>query len=331
MKGIEVTVYCLAYNHEKYIRTALEGFINQKTNFKYEVIVHDDASTDGTADIIREYEKKYPDIIKPIYQKENQHSKGTKIINTFILPKAQGKYIASCEGDDYWTDPLKLQKQYDALESHPECSLSTHRVQCSNEDDTPNSRIIPEDSYNLHSSRIVDEKELLELYFLKGGYPFHTSSYFYRKKILFENVDLVRDVGTLRKCLINGSVYYLEETMSVRRLFTVGNFNSRLKKKGGQGRISLYKSDLKNNINFENYTKGKYHDYTAYSMLENILNIGVHDSKEAKNLLKMYNISFFESTKILSTFSKIKFGIKYIMLKACPALFRKFAKLRGMN
>ncbi|MGN0620899.1 MAG: glycosyltransferase family 2 protein [Porcipelethomonas sp.] len=331
MPEIEVTVYCLAYNHEKYIRTALEGFVNQKTNFGYEVIVHDDASTDGTADIIREFEKNYPNIIKPIYQKENQHSKGIKIIKTFILPKAQGKYIASCEGDDYWTDPLKLQKQYDALESHPECSLSTHRVKCSNEDDSPNARTIPEDIYKLHSSKIINETELLELYFLRGGYPFHTSSYFFRKKVLYEKVELVRDVGILRKCLINGSVYYFEETMSVRRLWTIGNFNSRLKKKGGQGRIALYKSNVNNDINLDKYTNGKYHNYIAYSVFENIINIGIHDSKEAIKLLKMYEISFFESTKILAPFSKLKFGIKYITLKACPLIYTKYAKLRGLN
>lgn len=121
--SIIVSIICLAYNHEQYIRQCLEGFVMQKTDFAYEVIIHDDASTDKTATIIKEYELKYPHIIKPIYQKENQYSKGVKIGKTFLYPKVQGKYIAECEGDDYWIDPLKLQKQVDFLEKNPNYSM----------------------------------------------------------------------------------------------------------------------------------------------------------------------------------------------------------------
>ena len=116
IKDIKVSIICLAYNHEKYIRSALQGFVDQITDFGYEVLINDDASTDKTADIIREYEKKYPDIIKPVYQKENQHSQGIRIISTYLLPKAQGEYLAYCEGDDFWTDPLKLEKEVSILE-----------------------------------------------------------------------------------------------------------------------------------------------------------------------------------------------------------------------
>lgn len=113
-----VVIRCTVYNHEPYLRDCLEGFVMQQTNFPFVAIVHDDASTDNSAAIIREYEEKYPDIIKPIYEKENQWRKGTltKVMNTAI--EATGaKYVAMCEGDDYWTDPLKLQKQVDILEA----------------------------------------------------------------------------------------------------------------------------------------------------------------------------------------------------------------------
>ena len=113
-----VSIDCITYNHEAYIRDALEGFLMQKTDFTFEVLIHDDASTDQTANIIRKYEKKYPDIIKPIYQKDNQYSKGIQISRQFQYPRARGKYIAICEGDDYWIDPYKLQKQVDFLEAH---------------------------------------------------------------------------------------------------------------------------------------------------------------------------------------------------------------------
>ena len=113
-----VSICCITYNHAPYIRQCLDGFVMQKTNFTFEVLVHDDASTDDTADIIREYEARYPGIIKPIYQTENQYSQGVNVNRTYNYPRAHGKYIALCEGDDYWTDPLKLQKQVDFLEAN---------------------------------------------------------------------------------------------------------------------------------------------------------------------------------------------------------------------
>ena len=118
-----VTIRCLVYNHEPYIRQCLEGFVMQKTNFRFEAIVHDDASTDGTAAIIKEYAEKYPDIIKPIFETENQYSKRDGSIKRIMNAHTHGKYIAYCEGDDYWTDPYKLQKQVDFLETHPEYGL----------------------------------------------------------------------------------------------------------------------------------------------------------------------------------------------------------------
>src|SRR5690554_1247666 len=121
-----VSVCCLSYNHRPYIKDCLEGFVKQQCNFQFEVLIHDDASTDGTSDIIREYQKKYPNIIKPIIQTENQYQKGVAVNWVYNFPRAQGKYIALCEGDDYWSDPLKLQKQVEVLENDPDCSLCFH-------------------------------------------------------------------------------------------------------------------------------------------------------------------------------------------------------------
>lgn len=118
-----VSICCITYNHKDYIREALEGFVNQNTLFDYEIIVHDDASTDGTAEIVREYASKYPDIITGIYQVENQYSKGVSPSLCYVWPKAKGKYIALCEGDDYWIDEYKLQRQVDFLEKHEDYGL----------------------------------------------------------------------------------------------------------------------------------------------------------------------------------------------------------------
>ena len=122
-----VSICCITYNQKEYIRDALEGFMNQKTDFAYEVLIHDDASTDGTAQIIQEYADRYPQMIKPILQRENQYSKGlSNVSGTYNFPRVRGRYIAMCEGDDYWTDETKLQRQADFLENHPDCSLVFH-------------------------------------------------------------------------------------------------------------------------------------------------------------------------------------------------------------
>lgn len=118
-----VTVIMYSYNHERYIADALEGVLAQKTSFPYEVIVHDDASTDGSASIIRQYEKTYPDTVKAIIQKDNQYSKpGVDIFLDYVLPNANGRYFAYCECDDYWIDENKLQREYDYLEANADCT-----------------------------------------------------------------------------------------------------------------------------------------------------------------------------------------------------------------
>lgn len=127
-RPLMVTIRCITYNHEPYIRQCLEGFVMQKTNFRFEAIVHDDVSTDGTADIIREYAEKYPDIIKPIYETENQYSKRDGSLRRIMDAHTHGKYVAICEGDDYWIDPLKLQKQVDFLENHSDYGMCYTKV-----------------------------------------------------------------------------------------------------------------------------------------------------------------------------------------------------------
>ena len=125
-----VSICCLTFNHEPFIRQCLDGFVMQETTFEVEILIHDDASTDKTADIIREYAAKY-DSIFPIFETENKYSNGYKgkMDIVFNYARARGKYIASCEGDDYWTDPHKLQKQVDFMEAHPEYSVCFHRCQ----------------------------------------------------------------------------------------------------------------------------------------------------------------------------------------------------------
>lgn len=215
-----VSIICTTYNHEAYIRQCLDGFINQITTFKIEVLIHDDASTDKTADIIREYEQKYPDIIKPIYQTENQYSKGIKIGFTYLYPKAQGKYIAECEGDDYWTDSKKLQTQVDFMEKHNNYTMCCHNAMIhycsSNEKD----RIFADIKTGEYG-----RKE----FFKKWITP--TSSFLYLKKILYTELFqkvmsaphiICQDFGLVITASYYGKIYIFENIMSVYRIHKNG-------------------------------------------------------------------------------------------------------------
>lgn len=171
MNNIKVTIICLTFNHANFIRQALDGFVMQKANFPFEVLIHDDASTDGTADIIREYEEKFPDIIKPICQKENQFSRiGLQLLTQYIFPRVQGEYVAMCEGDDYWTDPLKLQKQVDFLDAHPDFTICFHPVKVLWEDQPEREEIFPASS----SQKTFTAEDLI-----KGNF-IQTNSVLYR-------------------------------------------------------------------------------------------------------------------------------------------------------
>lgn len=120
-----VTVFCTTYNHERFISDALNGFLIQRTTFPFRIVVHDDASTDETQSIIKNHQKRYPNIMTAYIQPHNIFSQGLSPI-PFVKPLLVGKYIARCEGDDYWVDPLKLQKQIKMMEANPNFSMTFH-------------------------------------------------------------------------------------------------------------------------------------------------------------------------------------------------------------
>jgi len=172
-----VSISCITYNHAKYIRQCLDGFLMQETKFPFEILIHDDASTDGTEEIIKEYHALHPSIIKPLYEKENQWVKGRKGSAVFNFPRAKGKYIALCEGDDYWTDPFKLQKQIEHLEKHPDYAGSCHDVAIV--DDVGNKLSLPD--------VFVDYGDKVDLCFndiVTSKTPFHTASFVFREDVI---------------------------------------------------------------------------------------------------------------------------------------------------
>lgn len=123
-----LSISCITYNHVKFIAEALDSFLMQETTFPVEILIHDDASTDGTAAVIADYHRRFPNLIKPIYQSTNQYSQGKRINLTFQYPRASGKYLALCEGDDYWAHPYKLQRQVDFLEKNPQAAFVFHNA-----------------------------------------------------------------------------------------------------------------------------------------------------------------------------------------------------------
>lgn len=218
--SIMVTVWCTVYNHEPYIRDCLEGFMNQKTNFRYEVVVHDDASTDKSAAIIQQYAEKYPDIIKPILQTENQYSKKNGAIRRIREENSRGKYVAICEGDDYWTDPHKLQEQVDFMESHPEYSLA-----CTD-------AVVLSGKTELDWHRYDNDCEIsLEDIIHKRGAWIYTASMLYRKHLLDDYPVFAQKchVGDYPKAIhlaLRGKVYFFAKKMVTYRYLTPGSWSS---------------------------------------------------------------------------------------------------------
>lgn len=205
-----VSICCLTYNHEPYLRQCLEGFMIQKTNFPFEVLIHDDASTDRTAEIIREYELKYPNIIIPIYQAENKYSKGVGVTRVYQFPRARGKYIAMCEGDDYWIDPYKLQKQVDFLEEHTDFSATGHQTEVIFENDPDEKELFSSCRNHTNTKKKVIQSNV-----------FHTSSIVFRRQALMK-YDLLNSKTLVEHALFiliaqSGKFYYFNETMSVYR------------------------------------------------------------------------------------------------------------------
>jgi len=206
-----VSICCITYNHKNFIREAIDGFLMQQTNFPIEIIIHDDASTDNTANIIHEYQVRYPNLIKPIIQTENQYSSRGFGFLLDMFDKAQGRYIALCEGDDYWTDPLKLQKQVDFLEKNTKFSICFHKAKILEDNELKNSEAFVPSIV----STIIDLA--------------HHGNYIYTASCVFRN-NTPKTIGK-NYCLAPavdyylhmmnaqcGDIFYIDEPMSVYRV-----------------------------------------------------------------------------------------------------------------
>lgn len=222
-QDIKVSICCITFNQEDYIKDALDSFLMQKTNFKYEIIIHDDASTDNTVRILKEYKQKYPDMIKLILQKNNQYSLGKEVFpNTFNI--AKGKYIAICDGDDYWTDENKLQIQVDYMESNENCTLCAHSFNYVDK----NRSIIESVNRYKHNTRCSERDIIIG----DGGF-FATSSLMIPAKILKDLPEYyynctVGDYPMQLYAMSKGEAHYISKNMSDYRINSNGSWTSNI-------------------------------------------------------------------------------------------------------
>lgn len=251
-----VNIFCITYNQVLYIRDALDGFLKQKTNFEYNVFVYDDASTDGTTEVLLEYQKNYPDIFRIYISERNRwKDKDRKdFIHKLKLDNLDGKYIALCEGDDYWIDENKLQTQVDYMEAHQKCSLYIHNCLWL---DCTNNTFREADTFDIADEGDVDVDELI---LEKNAHP-ATASFMYRSKLhnepsFFFNSS-VGDYTVLLLAAANGKVHYNSKAMSVYRSKSQGSYTNMLISDLNVNTY-YYLGLISFLVLYNNYTKGKF-------------------------------------------------------------------------
>lgn len=328
MNKVGVSILCLAFNHEKYIRDAIEGFLIQKTTFPIEIIINEDCSTDKTAEIIKEYELRYPNVIKVIYHKKNVYSQGININAEYLLPLASGKYVALCDGDDYWTDPYKLQKQYEAMENNLSCQMCLHKVrESSSLKEKINNLPIPANELKTgkYSSKqflgFVGEGNFFNevcYFFRKDAYLFYQNHYpkfaqaFMKNKS--DDVPMILYFGQL------GDVYYLNEEMAVYRKFVSGSWSEENKNTSKIKYIQFCENSINAYKEFDKFTKERYKSelfrwqrYFAFKKAEAEENYKEMISEKYKDIFKKQSKNYQRRIYFLAKFGKF-FNWLFILL-----------------
>lgn len=258
---IKVSINCITYNHEKYIADAIESFLMQKTNFKYEILIGEDCSTDNTKKIVSAYVEKYPDLIRLITSENNV---GAMKNSQRLFENARGKYIALCEGDDFWIDPYKLQKQIDYMESNPECTICFHNAEVRDKNNAPIGKLhVP---WSVHQRKYYYGKnyrysagEMALLDFIP------TASIVFLKECLSSppnwiNNSIVGDTPLRLIASSKGYAFFIDEVMSVYRLGVNGSETARanIENMDKKKLIIRLKKHIEIIDNFNDYTNYQY-------------------------------------------------------------------------
>ncbi len=229
---VEVSVICCTYNQQKYICEALDSILSQKTEFDWEILIHDDVSTDGTTGIIRAYEERYPDKIRVIREQENQFSQNIDFFAKMVREEARGKYIAMCEGDDYWLDVEKLQRQWEAMEGHPECDMCA----CGGDMVSEDGRMFLGEICPLVYDGILDMEHVI----LGGGMYLITAGLFFRKEMYSRMMEFEKirslDYAQQMKGALRGGIVYLARKMVAYRRYADGSWTTTLVNRADKAR-----------------------------------------------------------------------------------------------
>lgn len=310
-----ISINVITYNHAPYIRQCLESILMQKTNFTFEILIHDDASTDGTADIIREYEALYPDIVKPVYQTENRYSKGLSISRLYQYPRIKGKYIALCEGDDYWIDPLKLQKQVDFLEQNTDYSICGGRYWVIEGDKTDE---LSEQPWMISKMVKYPKGRTITLNNLFDDYLFWTLTICFRS-------DIIQDI---RKFYYTKDDVYFAASLDVGKGFIFPDYFGVYRKHAGGiwTGISWRQKKEQNQIMLRHLHPHFYHKSKSFRKwyYRDIIGLKFFEITESKHLMKDYwDMVKFTFSGSIDTFP---YRIKYFIRDSFKYLFRLIRK-----
>lgn len=312
-----VTVLCITYNHASYIKDCLEGIVRQKTNFPFRAYIHDDASTDGTAEIILEYAQQYPEIIVPLLEEENQFSKGVQPSTNMMDQIIWGKYIAVCEGDDYWTDDTKLQVQFDFMEQNSDYSLCLHNAIINDLEHEIDYLSEPDSGNRL--------KTCEEIIIEGAGKLNPTSSFFFASAAeypLIEHGCSFGDHFELIKLASRGKVHWISKPMSVYRRGSKNSWTESFKRKNFAAKKTHTSQYIKGLNTYDVATKGVFSE--AFQARKELL---INNLEHEKKLLE---ISEAKSIKdILSINATIKDLLKVSVQDFLPKKIE--IKLKRLN
>jgi glycosyltransferase involved in cell wall biosynthesis len=288
----KVSVLCITYNHVNFIKECLDSLLSQKTDFTYEILINDDCSNDGTKEIIEEYQRKHPTIVKPVFHKQNQYSQGKRnFMVRHLIPVAEGQYFAVCEGDDFWTDVNKLQKQVEFLENNPNHSVCFHPVRAFFQDDSHEDYVYPQQRSGFTTKKL-----------LQGNF-IQTNSVMYRRAPSYEDVDLDVMPGDWYLHLYHaqfGKIGFINSVMSAYRLHRGGLWwDSREKsdeiwKAHGDRYVKLYTKLL------DYYGSSRTYRKIIRSNLEHVYSRLIDiDSKQSTDYTRKVIVSNTDATKEL--------------------------------
>lgn len=309
----EVSIKCMTYNQREYIEETIISFLSQETDFPFEIVIHDDASTDGTDLIVRKYADKYPHIINAIFEDVNLYSNNGELLYEKVNAKLRGKYTAYCEGDDYWIDPYKLQKQFNAMENDPSVDICAHSVK---KIDSQTGKVCGYLSPRRNNCIIPIEEVITG-----GGGFVGTNSLFIRTSLFLNEPDFRKMLCLDYTLQVNGSLrggmLYMADCMSVYRVRAKNSWSSRLDLKY----VIEYRKKWKRMIEqLDIDTKYTYHDtISAYNTRD-----------EIDTCLLLGDTDLLHEDKYRNYYKKLKGKDKVIYyIKAhYPELFLKFKKHR---